>query len=71
MTTNKLFDILGLLEIESFKLDIQYDEKKEADYIKNSFNEYQKMKPSLDKILQSLKDNWRKSSSKKERGYFG
>ncbi len=68
---NNLFESLGSIEIESFSLDINYSEKNEATYIKESFEKWQKMKPELDKIISSIKLNWKKVSSKKEKSYYG
>ena len=68
---NKLFEKLGYIEIESFSLDINYDEKNEALFIKKSFREWQEMKPEVDKTIKSLKENWKKVSDKKEKSYFG
>ena len=68
---NNLFESLGSIEIESFSLDINYSEKNEAAYIKESYEKWQKMKPELDKIISSIKLNWKKVSSKKEKSYYG
>ena len=68
---NKLFESLGAIEIESFSLDIDYSEKNEAIFIKESFEKWQLMKPELNKIINSIKQEWKKSSSKKEKSYFG
>ena len=70
-TLNKLFESLGAIEIESFSLDIDYSEKNEAIFIKESFEKWQLMKPELNKIINSIKQEWKKSSSKKEKSYFG
>ena len=68
---NKLFESLGEIELESFYLDINYKERAEAEFIKKHFTSWQSMKKDLDKIIKCLNDGWRKSASKKERGYFG
>ncbi len=68
---NRLFDKLGSLEIDSFKLDIDYSEKAEAEFISNSFKEWDSMKDDLNSIMSSLKKNWHVNSSRKEKSYFG
>lgn len=68
---NKLFEDLGTIQIESFSLDISYNEKKEAEFIKSSFNEWKKMNPNLKSIITSLKENWKKSTSSKKKSYLG
>ncbi len=68
---DKLFEELGELEIEAIALDINYDEKNEAEYIKKSFEAWKGMKDDFDKIVKKLKESWKKRDIKRERGYFG
>ena len=68
---NKLFEILGVIQIDSFELDIIYDEEKEAEFIKSTYKSWDKVKPELEKIINSLKNNWRKVTGKKSKSYFG
>ncbi len=70
-TLNQLFDKLGEIEIESFSLDIEYSEKKEAEFINNIFKEWQKIKKDLADIISSLKKSWGNNNTKKEKSYFG
>ncbi len=67
----ELFNVLGEIEIESIELEVNYNEEKEAEFIKNRFEFWQKTKPELEKIIDSLKSSWKKSAIKKERSYFG
>lgn len=68
---NELFNSLGRIEIDAFYLDIVYSEEKEADFIKANFEEWQKLKPKLSKVVDSLKVNWTKDSGRKTKSYFG
>jgi len=68
---DEIFQILGLLEIDSFKLDINYSEIGEAEFINKAFGKWIKMKPSLESIIDSLKANWNKTATKKIKTYFG
>ena len=68
---DKLFEVIGAFEIDSFELDITYNEKKEAEFIKNTFSSWQTMKPELEGVISSLKQNWRKTTDKKGKSYFG
>ncbi|MFA5019943.1 MAG: hypothetical protein WC533_02490 [Candidatus Pacearchaeota archaeon] len=68
---DNLFDKIGEIQIEGFELDVYYNEKKEAEFIKKTFHLWQEIKPDLAKVIKSLKDNWRKTSFKKEKSYFG
>jgi len=67
----ELFTILGEIEIDSIELEINYNENKEAEFIKDKFELWQKIKPKLEKITASLKLNWKSTAIKKERSYFG
>jgi len=68
---NKLFEELGIIEIESFYLDINYNEDKEVEFIVKNFQEWPEMKKELNKVIESLRNNWRKTSSSKGKSYFG
>ena len=68
---DNLFERLGEIELNSFKLDINYSEESEAEFIKSKFEIWQEIKPELTKILDSLQDNWNKTAYKKEKSYFG
>jgi len=70
-TLNKLFKQLGNLEIDSYLRDVTYEEKAEAEFIKDKFKIWKKMQPEITEIINSLKENWEKESSKKEKSYFG
>ena len=68
---NKLFETLGAIQIKSFSLDIEYNEKREAEFIKSSFKDWEEIKPDLKAIVTSLKENWRKTTDSKKKSYFG
>jgi len=67
----QLFETLGEIEIDSFALDVNYQEQAEAKFINEKFTTWQEIKPKLDKVVSSLKSNWKKQTSKKQRYYFG
>ena len=68
---NKLFSEIGEIEIQSIELEINYNEQKEAKFIIESFKKWQEMKKPLLEITESLKQNWKKETVKKEKSYFG
>jgi hypothetical protein len=68
---SEMFDNLGVIEINSIGLDIVYSEEGEVKFVKESFDSWQKMKPKLMKVVDSLKLNWRKVTGKKSKSYFG
>ena len=68
---NKLFQILGTIQIDSFSLDISYSEKAESNFIISSFKSWNEIKPLLITIINSLKKNWKEKTNKKNKSYFG
>ena len=70
---NKLSEIykkLSKLEIEAMKL-IDYSEKKEAEFIKNSYKLWQEIKKDFVKIIESIENKLDVKVEKTEKGYFG
>jgi len=70
---NKLSEIykkLSKLEIDALKL-IDYSEKKEAEFIKNSYALWQEIKKDFVKIIEGVEKKIEIKSEKSERGYFG
>ena len=53
-------------------VNLRADEKEDAQYIKNTFAEWQKLKPKLMQYFEKIKKNWEKETSVKEDlGYLG
>lgn len=70
---NKLSEIykkLSKLEIEAMKL-IDYSEKKEAEFIKESYKLWQEIKKDFVKIVESIEMKLDAKIEKTEKGYFG
>ncbi|MEK6845108.1 MAG: hypothetical protein AABX44_02530 [Nanoarchaeota archaeon] len=73
---NKLSEIykkLSKLEMEAMKL-IDYSEKKEAEFIKNSYNLWQEIKKDFVKIIEAVEKRLNEKSGKSEKtdkGYLG
>ncbi len=66
---NNVYGVLGELSIDSLNLEIDYDEKKEAELIKKAVNDWEKVKEDFSKILGGMKHP--KNSIARERSYFG
>lgn len=63
---------LMYMERESLTLDINYDEKKDVEYINNVFNKWTKLKKEVAYISDILKNGWKKEIKKAEKEeYFG
>ena len=59
------------LELESLKLEIDYDEKAEAKAIKDILKVWHETRPDLRSTIAIMEKNWRSSSNKKEKSYVG
>ena len=67
---NKIYERFGDLEIELIKLDLDYNEKKEAEFIKNIFKIFSDIKPDILEIIDKMLSNG--SKEEKDKGsYFG
>lgn len=67
----KIYKKIIQLEIKSISLDISYEEKREADFIKNTYEKWQVLKEELkiiDDILSKIKEE---TVARKDKSYFG
>lgn len=65
----KVYDVLGDLSIDSLNLEVDYDEKGEAELIVKAVNDWEKIGKDFGAILKNMKDP--KTSTTKEKSYFG
>ena len=71
---NKLMEIykqISKLELELIELDISFSEKNEANFIKGSYDIWQKIKQDTLGIITVIKSNWDNKFEGKSKGYFG
>jgi len=68
---SEIYKKLAGIEIQTIELDIKFDEKKEAGYIKENFKIWQGIKENLLKIIEVVQKNWDSESVAKDKGYFG
>jgi len=66
---NKMYSILSNLVLGSLQIEMEYDEKKEADMIKRIYKDWTEIQIGMAKILENMKSP--KDLKKKERDYFG
>lgn len=69
---SEVYEILGGFELEVIKLDLDYDESKEAEFIKKAYNLLNKeLSRKLLNIIEKMSNN-NKSKEEKDKGsYFG
>ena len=67
----EIYKNLSKIQLSNMKLDTIFDEKKEAEFIKNSFNEWQPMKKKVYSLFGDFEQEFEKNSESKEKSYFG
>lgn len=68
----KLLKELMFIERESLILDIDYDEKKDVEYINNVFSRWDKIKKEVGHFSEILKKGWKEEIKKESKEqYFG
>ena len=67
----KLYKKFAELEIDAFNLEVKYDEKAEADYIKKVCELWKSSELDLKKIYESMKASYGLESKKSDKSYFG
>jgi hypothetical protein len=69
-----LFDIYGKLaksEMKIVGLDLEFNEEKEAEFIKDSYNLWQEIKKELLVFVKKIEDNWDVKPEINGKNYFG
>jgi hypothetical protein len=67
----KLYKIFAGYEIESFDLENNYNEKKEAEFIKKVCSEWKEIIQDMNKIQKAMELGFKKDSKVNEKSYFG
>jgi len=68
---DKIYSKLADLSLLSLDLEIDSNEKSEANLIKKTFNSWNQLKPDFRQILSNIKKPKNLDNNKKERSYFG
>ena len=67
----ELYRELGRHEIKSIALDNEYDEKRDVEFIKRFYKDWQEIKKKFGKIMSAVEEAWERKSDKSEKGYLG
>lgn len=67
----EIYKKLGRYEIEAFSLESSYDEKKEAEFIKQVCADWKEISNDLNKLASVMRENYSKDSKKQAKSYFG
>ena len=71
---NKLTEIYKKLmknELDLISVDIEFSEKKEADFIKNTHKIWKEIKKDFMEVVKSVEKNWNTKTENGSRKYFG
>lgn len=69
-TIQNIYKKLSKREIELIDLDLNYEEKKEAEFIKSVEEEWEGIKKDLTKVLEVINKNWDAKIEGSNKGYF-
>ena len=67
---DKLYAVFGNLSLECLSLELEYNEKKEAEMIKKIYDNWEEVRPEFVDFLKRVHKPL-KSETKKEKSYFG
>lgn len=67
----KIYRKLCEFEIKAIALDLKYNEKTEAEFIRESARKWQDLQDDLQELSTLINRAWNATSEKKERSYFG
>ena len=68
---SEIYKKLTKNEIKLIRLDTEYSEEKEAEFIKSSYELWQEIKIVFLSILDKIDQNWDNKIEEKNKGYFG
>lgn len=66
-----IYKIIAEMEIELIGLDFGYDEKKEVDFINDSYEKWKDISKDFKNILEVIKKNWNNKTPLGSKSYFG
>ena len=67
----EVYKFLSRKEVELIELDVEFDEDKEAKFVKEAYKEWQEIKKKILEVIDSIKSNWDNKFEVNNKGYFG
>jgi len=67
----EIYKNLSKMQLTNMKLDTVFNEKAEAEFIKNSFKDWQQMKNRIHSLFGDFEQEFERNSETKEKSYFG
>ena len=68
---SEIYKELMKLEMKFIELDLDFNEQKEALFIKQSFKEWQGIKKEMLEITEKINNRWDEKPEGNNKGYFG
>lgn len=68
---SEIYKELTKIELNLVELDVDFSEKKEADFINNSYKTWLNVKRDFLSVIEKMKTNWDNKSENNKNGYFG
>jgi hypothetical protein len=68
---SEIYKVLARIELNLIELDLDFSEKKEAEFINNSYKTWMNMKKDFLEVIEKIKSNWDNKSENNNKGYFG
>lgn len=66
----EIYKKLSKVQIRAMSLDTIYDEKREAEFVKKTFEEWQELKKQIHEIFLNFEENFEKENGTKKREYY-
>jgi hypothetical protein len=67
----EVYKKLAKHEVEFVQLDLNFDEEKEAKFIKDSYNLWKEIKKEIGEVIDLVLKNWDNKFETNNKGYFG
>ncbi len=68
---SEIYKELAKIELNLIELDVDFSEKKEAEFINNSYKTWMNMKKDFLGVIEKIKSNWDNKHENNNKGYFG
>jgi hypothetical protein len=68
---SEIYKELARIELNLIELDVDFSEKKEAEFINNSYKIWLNMKEDFLGVIEVIKSNWDSKSENHNKDYFG
>lgn len=67
----EIYKELAKIELNLIELDVDFSEKKEADFINGSYKTWINMKKDFQEVIEKIKANWDNKNENNNKAYFG